>query len=136
MSLQAALKAIASANVPLTALIGTRFYEFGLTQAKDMPAVTFQIISQTNATAMGPHIVNYHPRVQFDGYVQSERSGGLIAKKTLRDAIFNAFFGYMGTIGGQTIKSFLLEDERPNIEGLDTSSELERVNMDFRVDFE
>lgn len=135
MSLQAAIVAIAAANAPLTALVSTRVYEYGLPQNKTVPAMTFQIISQPNFKAMGPTIVDYHPRVQFDGWVQSARSGGAVPKQTLRDAIFNAYFGYLGTIGGVTIKAFLLEEERPNIEGLDTDKELDRVNMDFMVDF-
>ena len=135
MSLQAAIVSIAAANAPLTALIGTRIYEYGLPQSKTVPAMTFQVISQTNYKAMTPVIVDYHSRVQIDGWVQSARSGGSTTKQALRDAIFNAYFGYSGSIGGISIKAFLLEDERPNIEGLDTDKEMDRINMDFMVDF-
>lgn len=129
MSIQTALVAIKTANSTLNTLIGSRFHPDALPQGITLPAVRFQVISRPNMKAMNPTIVNYHARVQMDGY---EASSSL--RTTLRNALKGCFFGYSGAIGGETVKSILLEDEREDIEMLDTQTQAYRVSLDFIVD--
>ena len=129
MSVATALVAIKTANATLNALVGTRFNPDVLPQGVALPAVRFQQISKPNSNAMGPRIVNYHPRVQMDGYAASP-----VLRSALRLAMVNAFYGYSGTIGGETIKSILIDNERDDVEMLDTNTQAFRVGIDFIVD--
>lgn len=130
MSIQTALVAIKTANVTLNTLIGTRFYTDVAPQGTALPFVRFQVISRPNSAAMTPVIVNYHPRVQMDGYAASSA-----LRTTLRTALVGAFYGYRGSIGGEVVKSILIDNEMETNEMLDTSTEAYRIMIDFVVDF-
>lgn len=129
MSLENALVAIKSANSTLNALIGTRFYPDVCPQQFAMPAVRFQEISYVPSDAMTPVIVNNHYRVQMDGYAATS-----ILRAALRDALVSAFYGYSGSIGGETVKAILIDSERKFVEDLDTEAQSYVVSVDFKVD--
>lgn len=137
MSIQTALVAIKTANVALNALIGTGFHPDVLPQWKPteqaitayLPKLRFQVISRPNFNAMGPGIVDYRARVQMDGYATTSA-----LRTTLRSAIKGAFYGYSGTVGGETIKAILLDNEFEGVELLDTNTQAYRITMDFIVD--
>lgn len=129
MSIQAALVAIKSANATLNTLVGTRFNPDVLPQGTTLPAVTFQVISRPNANAMGPLIVNSHPRVQMDGYAASSA-----LRTTLRSALVGAFYGYSGSIGGETVKSMVIDNELEGVEMLDTQTQAYRITIDWMMD--
>ncbi len=129
MSLQTAMVAIKTANTALNALIGTRFSPDTFTQEVTLPAVTFQIISRVPDHAMTPVMVNHHMRVQMDGYAATS-----VLRTALRTAIVSAFYGYSGSIGGEAIKSILIDSERESVEMLDTVAQAYRISIDFIVD--
>ena len=130
MSLQAALVAIKTANSTLNTLVDTRFYPDKLPQKLTLPAVRFQEISSVQSDAMMPSVVNRRARVQMDGYAETS-----VLRSALRAAMLGAFYGYSGSIAGQTIKSILLDNEQSDVENLNTERESYRVSMDFMVDF-
>lgn len=129
MSVQTALVAIKTANSTLNTLVSTRFHPDKMPQKVVFPAVCFQVISRPNTNAFGPAIANYRPRVQMDGYTTTSA-----LRTALRTALVNAFYGYSGTIGGETIKSILIDNERETVEMFDTETEAYRISIDFRVD--
>lgn len=129
MSIQTALVAAKTANATLQALIGTRFHPDVLPQGVTLPAVCFQVISRPNSNAFTPVIVDYHPRVQMDGYAATSA-----LRTTLRSALVGCFYGYVNaSIGGENIKSILIDNERESVEMLGTSTEAFRISIDFRV---
>lgn len=130
MSIQTALVAIKTANSTLNTLIGTKFNPDVTPQGTGLPFVSFQVISRPNSSAMGPAIVNYHPRVQIDGYAATSA-----LRTALRSALVGCFYGYSNSsIGGENIKSILIDNERESDEMLDTSTEAYRISIDFIVD--
>ncbi len=128
MSIQTALVAIKTANPTLNTLVGTRFSPDVMPQGVTLPAVTFQVISRPNSNSMGPNIVNYRPRVQMDGYASSSA-----LRTTLRSAMVGAFYGYSGVIGGETIKSILIDNETEMVEQLDTQTQAYRISIDWII---
>jgi hypothetical protein len=137
VSLQTALVAIKTANSALNTLVGTRFHPDGLPQNIAMPAVCFREISRIRQEGMGYVVANRRPRVQMDGYVKSTRSGGTTSVETMRDALIAAFYGYSGTIGGETIKAIRIDNEIRNPAGfemVDQNTEADRIMIDFIVD--
>jgi len=130
VSIQTALVAIKTANSTLNTLISTRFHPDALPQGVTLPAVSFQVISRPNYNAMGPTLVDYHARVQMDGYASSS-----INRTTLRSAMVGAFYGFSGSAGGETIKAILIDNEGEDIEMLDTNTQAYRIRIDFTIDF-
>jgi hypothetical protein len=129
MSMQTAMVAIKTANAGLNALIATRFHPDMLPQEVVLPAIMFQLISRIPDHAMTPVMVNHHMRVQMDGYASTSAD-----RTTLRSAMVSAFYGYSGSIGGESVKSILIDSERESIEQLDTEAECYRISIDFMVD--
>jgi hypothetical protein len=129
MSIGTALTAIKSANSALNTLIGVRFYPDAFPQEFDLPAVCYQVVSTLPSLAMTPVMVNNRYRVQLDGYAATP-----VLRSSLRNAMLNAFFGFSGTIGGEAVRSILIDTERMSVEQLNTEAEAYRVSMDFFVD--
>lgn len=140
MSIQAAVVALKTADTPMVAMFGARFYENWIPQnmlagATYYPLAKYQVISRTNDVAFTPVIVNYKTRIQIDIYVKSVRSGGLITADAARNVVFAAFFGKSGTYGGETIKAVLLDSEDVDLYMADTNAEADHVRMDFMIQF-
>ncbi len=130
MSVGTALVAIKSANSALNTLIGTRFYPDQLDQGSTFPAVRYQVISGTKDNAMTPVIANNRYRVQMDGYETTS-----VLRSALRVAMINAFYGYSSaSIGGESVRSILIDNEMEMIEVISTQIIAYRVSIDFRVD--
>lgn len=136
-SIQTCVIAIKTANATLNALVGTRFYQDELPQEKGFPCVKFQVISRPrNAYVFAPVPSQLSkPRIQFDGYVQSVRSGGTVTRETLASAIRGAFDRYHGTIGGKTVQDVFIADEDEDLVAVDTSTEADHVRIDFTFHF-
>ena len=125
----AAVVAIKTANTALNTLIGTRFYPDAMPQGVTLPAVRYQVISLVTDDAMTPTIVNRKNRVQMDCYASTS-----VLRAALRAAVETAFYGYSGSIGGETVKSILIDNEREGIELLDSNTQAYRASIDFKVD--
>lgn len=126
-----AMLAIKASDSDLNTLVGVRFYSDSMPQKVELPCACFTVISRTNSAAMTPVVVNYHTRLQVDGYAATAAG-----RAELRDAIVAAFYGFAGVIGGKTIKCILIDNERETIEMLDTKTQAYRVSIDFMVDWE
>ena len=130
MSLSSALVAIKSANSALNTLIGDRFNPNIRPQESASPSVRYTVISKTNANAMSPVIVNYRARVQMDCYASTS-----VNRSSLRSAVVTAFYGYAGVIGGETIRSILIDHELEGVESVGQVAEIFVSTIDFIVDF-
>ncbi len=108
---------------------GDRFFTDKMPQNVLLPAVRFQVISSVKENVFTPLIANHRNRVQMDGY---EATATL--RSALRTAIVNAFYGYSGTIGGETVKSILIDNEMEGEELLETNAQVFRTTIDFMVD--
>jgi hypothetical protein len=102
-----------------------------------MPAVCFREVSRTRQEGMG-YVVAKPEAESPDGWLREiTRSGGTTSVETMRDALIAAFYGYSGTIGGETITAIRIDNEMRNPAGfemVDQNTEADRIMIDFIVD--
>lgn len=128
MSVGTALVAMKTANSTLSTLVGTKFSPDVAPQNVTLPYITFQMISSPKDNAMGPNIVNHKPRVQMDCYAASAA-----LRTALRTAVINAFYGQSGAWGGETIRSMVIDNEREDVQMLDTSTQAYHLAIDWLI---
>jgi len=101
-----ALKAIATANGALTALVGDRVHHGMASQKSSEPYVTFMRISDLPGRVYGTVTLSGQrtAHFQFDAW-----SSSMTSAKTTGAAVFNAFDDYRGTSDTIVIDKILME---------------------------
>jgi len=97
--------------------ITTRVYYDNIPQDPTYPLILItQISGHRDQVLRGP-TGHAHPRYQVDAWTQKASGyGHKYTARRLADAIREALNGYSGTVEGRTIKSCLLDNERPKNE--------------------
>jgi formyltetrahydrofolate synthetase len=104
--IHSALKAIATANVALTALVGARVHHIEAAQNTAVPYVTFQRISDIPGRVMGTATLSGQrtAHYQFDAWASTQLSASAVAA-----AVFGAYDDYRGTSDTIAIDKILME---------------------------
>lgn len=125
-----ALKAIATANAPLTALVSTRVYHGDAPQNDTLPYVCFTRISDLPGRVYGATTLSGARRAhyQFDVWAST-----VLSATSTAAAVFTAFDDYRGTSDTIVIDKILMEFG-PEVSGEGGETE-ERVILEAWVNY-
>lgn len=112
-----AIKTRAGAVSALTDLISTRFYPVQLPEGATMPAVTYEISSNTRAHAMGSDPGMAEPRLRCHAWADTQAVALSVAA-----ALRTTFQDWSATVDGVVIERSFLDNEydggySPGVEG-------------------
>ncbi len=123
--LEAAIYAILSADVDITAIVSTRIYPMFLPQDCPLPAITYFRVSTIRESSMHTDPGIATARIQVSCWARNAHDAGDLA-----DKVRQGMHRYIGVIAGITIKDNAIENE---ISTYDPDTEEYQVALDFMV---
>ena len=131
-TIETAIYALLTADLTLTALVGTRITPVIVPQRSAMPAVTFAQVAGARTHSVDGPTGQVNSRWQFNCWASNTRSPRAVA-----DALRQAIDGYSGTTGGvifQSIQSQTENDIDANPAGVNVSRRYGK-SQDFEIWF-
>jgi hypothetical protein len=135
MGIEAGLSTYLNARAGLTALVSTNIFPYAIPQPDQVssyPAVTFQMVSQTNEHSFSGVSQLAHARFQITAYAGTQDEC-----LAVRAAIVDAMDGFRGTMGSIEVQCCLKQMER-DIYGPTPGFSRGRLwgrSMDFMIDY-
>lgn len=105
MSVESAIVALLTADVTLSALVGTRVYPLMAPGDADLPLLVYAEASEVPVWSLARRLSLTAWRVRFDAYAESYASA-----KAVKDALLDVLDGYAATTGGVTIRGVFRDD--------------------------
>ncbi len=131
MHIEEAFSAYLLAYAGLTALIGARLYPEELPQDEDLPAVTFQCISDVKLHSLTEQLGLEQPNYQFTAYANTRLSARSVAEQ-----IKAALCDYSGTMSGVTVQYIELQTELSSLVSTsDGTVSMHTVDLDFQISY-
>jgi len=124
MAIGTSMRSLVVGNGTIAGYVSTRVYPLVFPAQATMPCITYRIISG----AMVPHTGSedvYITRIQYDIWSESYNTTNAV-----KDALFDQFNQYSGTVSGQVIMDTLVD---LNFDTFEKDTKLYRSVVDIRV---
>lgn len=113
MSLESGIYGLLVANTSLTAIVGTRIYQYSIpTNGTTFPCIVFSILPQKRVNTIDGLLPRYNVDVQVDCLSQSSMSQAL----SIKNQVISTLTDYQGDLGGLNCIRLYLDQEHNTTE--------------------